>query len=61
MKIEKSFSDPNYMFLMMDNIHIHLTDFEQESTGVRLFNGDSIVGYLYFEQATEFYKAWRAM
>lgn len=61
MKIESSIHDPNYKFLMMDDIHIHFTDFEPESTGVRLMNGDVIAAFLYFEQATEFYKAWRAM
>ena len=61
MKIEKSIHDPNYKFLMVDDIHIHFTDFQPESTGVRLLNGDTVAAYLYFEQATEFYKACRAM
>lgn len=61
MKIEKSMHDPHYKFLIMGDVSIHFTDFEPESTGVRLLNGDAIAAFLYFEQATEFYKAWRAM
>lgn len=61
MKIERATHDLKYKFLMMGDIQIHFTDFEKESTGVRLLNGDVIAAYLYFEQAVEFYKAWRAM
>lgn len=61
MKIERAMHDPKYKFLMMGDIHINFTDFEPESTGVRLMNGDIIAAFLYFDKATEFYKAWRVM
>lgn len=61
MKIERAMHDPNYKFLMIGDIHIHFTDFDPESTGVRLLLNETMAAFLYFEQATEFYKAWRAM
>jgi hypothetical protein len=61
MKIERMMHDPKQMILMMDDINIHFTDFEAENTGVRLLDGGRMTAYLYFEQATKFYKAWRAM
>lgn len=61
MKISKAISNPKYKFLTVGDIQIHFTDFESESTGVRLLNGSAVAAYLYFEQATEFYRAWRAM
>jgi len=61
MKIERMMHDPKQMILMMDDISICFTDFEAENTGVRLLDGGRMTACLYFEQATEFYKAWRAM
>jgi hypothetical protein len=61
MKIERMMHDPKQMILMLDDINIHFTGFEAENTGVRLLDGERMAAYLYFDQATKFYKAWRAM
>lgn len=62
MKISKGFRNPELKILtLMDDVQIFFDKFTPDSTGVQLeFNGE-LVAYLYFEQATEFYKAWRAM
>ena len=52
----------NMILDVADNVHLHFDSFENDgATGVILNLNGNMVAYLYFEQATEFYKAWRAM
>lgn len=61
MHIHTMIHDSSRKILCIDDIQIHFDSFKQENTGVQLLSGGDLVAYLYFDQATEFYKAWRAM
>ena len=50
-----------YAMVVNDNITIFFDSYMRDDCGVMLERAGGIVAYLYFEQATEFYKAWRAM
>ena len=61
MRISKSIYNPRYKILSKEDTQINFTDFETDSTGVSLLLDGVMVAHLYFDDATEFYKAWRAM
>ena len=61
MHIHTMIHDSSKKILCIDDIQIHFDSFIQENTGVQLLSGEDVVAYLYFEQATEFYKAWRTL
>lgn len=60
MKICKSL-DGEYMMLFIGDITIFFTHYEKTACSVSLMDKERVAATLYFEQATEFYKAWRAM
>ena len=49
------------MMLFLDYITIYFTHYEKHASGINLMDGERIAAMLHLEQATEFYKAWRAM
>jgi len=61
MQIYKMMTDGSAMILLIGDITIHFTHYDKHPSGVNLMDGERLAATLYFEQATEFYKAWRAM
>jgi hypothetical protein len=52
----------NMILDVTEDVHVHFDSFKNDGeTGVILYLSGNMVAYLYFDQATEFYKAWRAM
>lgn len=47
--------------LMLGEITILFDRFKKDQVGVSLYRDGTQTASLYFEQATEFYRAWRAM
>jgi len=54
-------ADGSAMMLLIGDITIHFTHYEKHLSGVNLLDGERLAAALYFDQATEFYKAWRAL
>lgn len=54
-------TEHGYHLKMCDDSTFAFSDWENDRVGVTLYLGKSFSGSLNFEQATEFYKAWRAM
>lgn len=50
-----------YAMVVNDDITIFFDKYVRDDCGVILEREGVMVAYLYFEQATEFYKAWRGM
>ncbi len=59
MKIEKINYGGSGYILCLDDMHVLFKSFTKDSKSVTLWKGSEMVGILYFDKATEFYKAWR--
>jgi hypothetical protein len=59
-KICKSL-DGEYMMLFIGGITIFFTHYEKNYSSVSLMDKERVAATLYFDEATQFYKAWRAM
>lgn len=59
MKISKM--PDGYIFQPCDDVSVFFTDFTPDDCGVELWFKEALVSIVYFEQASEFYKAWREM
>lgn len=52
----------NMILTVNEDVQLHFDSFKNDgATGVILYLSGNMVAYLYFDQAAEFYKAWRAM
>ena len=61
MKISAPVYGGIYVLSPAANQHINFTAWEKESYGVILTMRGEVVGILYDDQSTAFYKAWREM
>lgn len=61
MKIAVPLYNGIYVLSPAVNQHINFTSWDKQNYGVVLLMRGEVVGAFYDEQATAFYKAWRAM